>query len=52
MLRQFRLLARRQQQILQTNVPTKQQPTVKKLEYQDFLKSYRWQNYRNTKNTK
>lgn len=52
MLRHLRLLAKKQQQVMQTNVPTKQQPTAKRLEYQDFLKIYRWQNYRNTQNTK
>ena len=52
MLTRFRLLAKKQQQVMQSNIKTKQQPNTKKLAYQDFLKIHRWQNYRNTKNTK
>lgn len=53
MLRHFRLLARaKRRQVLETNALTKQEPNMKKLPYQDFLKICRWQNYRNPKNTK
>lgn len=51
MLTRFRLLAKRQQ-IFKATMILEKQPNTKKLAYQDFLKIYRWQNYRNTKNTK
>jgi len=46
MIRHVRLLAKRQQQFMQTSMNTKQQPNTKKLPYQDFLKIYKWQNGR------